>query len=192
MEGGASCLSVLTDEPYFQGSDEYLRQARDAVNLPVLRKDFMLDTYQIMEARALGADCVLLIMAALEDTQAYELETHAIELGMDVLIEVHDEVELQRALTLQSRLLGINNRNLKTMQIDLAITERLSALVPAGYTLVCESGIHHPADIARNAAARCKRIPGGGVPNARSGCSRCNQAFVKQLNRQLFCAIVRR
>jgi len=151
-DGGATCLSVLTDEPYFQGRDDFIAAARDAVALPVLRKDFMLDPYQIVESRALGADCVLLIMAALGDAQAAELEAAAVEYGLDVLIEVHDEAELDRALTLASPLIGVNNRNLKTLKTDLAVTERLAPRIPADRLLVCESGLNLPADLARMAA----------------------------------------
>jgi len=150
--GGASCLSVLTDEPYFQGHDSYLRAAHNAVALPVLRKDFMLDPYQIVEARSLGADCILLIMAALSDTEADELELAAMEWGMDVLIEVHDREELDRALMLRSELIGINNRNLKTLEVNLATSEELSVHMPDDVLGVCESGLSGPEQLARMSA----------------------------------------
>lgn len=156
-EGGAACLSVLTDEPYFQGRPEHLVAARGAVSLPVLRKDFMLDPYQIVEARAMGADCILLILAALDDHAAGELEAAAREWGMDVLAEVHDRFELDRALRLKTRLIGVNNRNLKTLKVDLATTEELAAGVPRERILVSESGIYAPGDMARltRVGARC-------------------------------------
>ncbi len=156
-DGGATCLSVLTDETYFQGRDAHLVEARRAVDLPVLRKDFMLDPYQIAEARALGADCILIIIAAVDDGTARALAQTAAGYGMDALVEVHDEAELARALDLPCRLLGVNNRNLLTLETDLATTERLAPLVPRDRVLVAESGIETPADLARlaRAGARC-------------------------------------
>jgi len=156
-DGGATCLSVLTDEPYFQGRDSHLQAARAAVDLPVLRKDFMLDPYQIVESRALGADCVLLIMAALSDDQAAELEALASDLGMDVLVEVHDELEADRAVKLRSHLMGINNRNLKTLKTDIKVTEELAPRLGKERNVVAESGLGNPADLARMARAgvRC-------------------------------------
>ena len=151
--GGATCLSVLTDEPYFQGKDEFLVQARSITRLPVLRKDFMIDPYQIVEARALGADCVLLIMACLDDRLAAELAQLAHRWGMDVLVEVHDSAELERALRIESDLVGVNNRNLKTLAVDLATTEQLAPRVPKNRVLVAESGLSSPAHLARMARA---------------------------------------
>jgi len=155
--GGATCLSVLTDEPYFQGSDDHLKDARAACALPVLRKDFIVDPYQVVESRALGADCILLIVAALDDALARELAAAATDLGLDILVEVHDRGELDRALRLDARLIGINNRDLKTLKVDLHTTVELAPLVPPGRLIVGESGIYDPADLDRlaGAGARC-------------------------------------
>jgi indole-3-glycerol phosphate synthase len=155
--GGAACLSVLTDAPYFQGHEDYLIEARAACSLPVLRKDFMIDPWQVAEARAIGADAILIIVGALEYGAMAEIEAAAIERGMDVLVEVHDEAEMERAAQLQSRLIGINNRDLKRFVTDLAVTERLAALAPEGTLLVSESGIVSHADLVRLSAcgARC-------------------------------------
>ncbi|WP_455199888.1 indole-3-glycerol phosphate synthase TrpC [Kaarinaea lacus] len=148
QQGGATCLSVLTDVDFFQGSDAYLQQAREACDLPVIRKDFIIEPYQVYEARTIGADCILLIVAALSDAQLQELSSLAKEINLDVLVEVHDEEELQRALALNTTLIGINNRNLRTFEVSLNTTIDLLPQIPEDRIVVTESAIHAPQDVA--------------------------------------------
>jgi indole-3-glycerol phosphate synthase len=156
--GGAACLSVLTDEPSFQGADAYLVAARAAVSLPCIRKDFLVDPWQVAESRALGADAILVILAMVDDSLAAALMSQAARLGMDALVEVHDEAEMARANALGATLVGVNNRDLKTFTVDLAITERLARLAPPNALLVTESGLFTPADAARLEAAGAKAM----------------------------------
>ena len=175
--GGATCLSVLTDAPYFQGHEDYLKAARAACNLPVLRKDFMVDPWQVAEARSIGADAILIIVAALEDGAMAEIEAAAIERDMDVLVEVHDEAEMERAARLKSRLVGVNNRDLRTFVTDLANTERLAPLAPEGALLVGESGINSHDD--------CTRLAKSGVRTFLVGESLMRQDDVEAATRAL-------
>ena len=175
--GGAACLSVLTDAPYFQGHEDYLVEARSSCELPVLRKDFMVDTWQVAEARALGADAILIIVAALEDSAMVEIEQAAVEYGMDVLVEVHDRAEMERAALLQSRLIGVNNRDLRTFSTDLATTEALAPLAPEGSLLVGESGISRFED--------CQRLSHAGVNSFLVGESLMRQCDVEAATRML-------
>ena len=175
--GGAACLSVLTDAPYFQGHEDYLVEARSACELPVLRKDFMVDTWQVAEARALGADAILIIVAALDDGAMVEIERAAVEYDMDVLVEVHDRAEMERAALLQSRLIGVNNRDLRTFSTDLATTEALAPLAPEGSLIVGESGISRFED--------CQRLSHAGVNSFLVGESLMRQRDVEAATRML-------
>lgn len=176
-KGGAACLSVLTDAPYFQGHEDFLIDARSSCALPVLRKDFMVDPWQVAEARAIGADAILIIVAALDDSAMHEIETAAIERGMDVLVEVHNEAEMERACALKSRLIGVNNRDLKRFVTDLAVTERLVPLAPEGALLVGESGIASHED--------CQRLAKSGVRSFLVGESLMRQKDVTEATRAL-------
>jgi indole-3-glycerol phosphate synthase len=180
--GGATCLSVLTDAPYFQGHEDYLVAARAGCDLPVIRKDFMVDPWQCAEARAMGADAILIIVAALDDVAMLEIEDAARDQGLDILVEVHDETEMERALShLNSKLVGVNNRNLKTFEVDLATTERLAAMAPNDVLLVCESGISTHAD--------CQRMAKAGVRTFLVGESLMRQDDIEKATRVLLAGV---
>ncbi|WP_373488459.1 indole-3-glycerol phosphate synthase TrpC [Blastomonas sp.] len=180
--GGATCLSVLTDTPYFEGHDDFLVAARAACDLPCLRKDFMVDVWQVAESRALGADAILIIVAALDDATMADIETAALDMQMDVLVEVHDEDELHRALGLKSPLIGINNRDLRSFETDIATTERLIRLIPQGYIAVSESGIFSHDD--------CQRLSKAGVRNFLVGESLMRQSDIAAATRALLTGAV--